>query len=86
MNKKEEILAWKDALIIFDTSVLLDLYFYSKSTRDEIVKSYFEKLQKQLWIPKQVEYEFNENKTSIIRKIRGKYDFFLKSMFKKPFT
>ena len=80
MTEKEEILAWKNALIIFDTSVLLDLYLYSKSTRQEIVKSYFEKLQGRLWIPKQVEFEFNANKATIIQKIRGKYDFLLKDV------
>jgi len=80
MTEKDEILAWKDGIIIFDTSVLLDLYFYSRSTRQEIINSYFEKLQKKLWIPKQVEVEFNANKANIIQKIRGKYNFLFKEV------
>jgi hypothetical protein len=80
MTKKEEILAWKDGLIIFDTSVLLDLYLYSKLTRQEIVTSYFEKFRERLWIPKQVAFEFHANKTNIIQKIRRKYDFLLKDL------
>ncbi|MBK7872027.1 MAG: hypothetical protein IPJ74_15800 [Saprospiraceae bacterium] len=77
MTRKEEILAWKDGLLVFDTSVLLDLYFYSKSTRQEIVKSYFEKLQKKLWISQASKIRIQRKQGTYHKNKIEKYDFLL---------
>ena len=66
-NTREEAI-WKDAIFIFDSSVLLDLYFLPKNTRTEIYNEIFEKIKKRLWIPAHVKYEYLKNRKKIIKK------------------
>lgn len=73
-NEKEMIL-WKDAIIIFDSSALLDLYFSPKSERQKIDQEIFTELKDRLWIPNHVQYEYLKNRENIIKKpIIEKYD------------
>lgn len=80
MKSKPELKAWKKGLVVFDTSVLLDLYFYSRKTRNEVIKSYLDKFEGRLWIPQQVKSEFDENKEKILSKIKDKYKFFVENI------
>ena len=73
-SKKEEEL-WKNAIFIFDSSALLELYFVPKTTRIKIYEEVFKKLSSRLWIPFHVQYEYLKNRENIIRKpISEKYE------------
>lgn len=54
-----------EAVVIFDTSALLDLYYYSDQTRKEIFDKVFVFLKNRLWIPAQVYFEFLKNKSQV---------------------
>lgn len=58
-------LLWKDAIIVLDTNVLLDMYRYSHSTRRDFL-ALFEKIADRLWIPNQVGLEFSMNRPGVI--------------------
>ena len=64
---KEERL-WKDCIFIFDTSALLEFYYYSDHVRIEIFTNIFQKLVNRLWIPQQVEYEYLKNREKVTTK------------------
>ncbi|MDI3292535.1 PIN-like domain-containing protein [Janthinobacterium tructae] len=56
---------WKDALFVFDTNVLLNLYRYQVNTRDELL-AVLDSISDQIWIPYQVGLEFQKNRQSVI--------------------
>lgn len=49
--EKEEL--WKKAVFVFDTNVFLNLYRYSKKTRDALLFAMTE-LKERIWMPYQV--------------------------------
>lgn len=53
---------------MFDTSALLDLYYYSSETRNEIFNKAFNYLKGRLWIPAQVYFEYLKNKSKVSEK------------------
>lgn len=57
-SSKLEDSLWESAIIIFDTSALIELYYYTANTVKEIELSIFKNLNERLWIPSQVEFEF----------------------------
>jgi PIN like domain len=64
---------WQDAIFVLDTNMLLNIYRYSPETRDR----YFEilnRLEKQLWIPYQVIYEYQDNREAVIREQGDAYE------------
>lgn len=63
----------QNGIIIFDTSALLDLYYYSEITRNEIFEKVFGYLKNRLWIPAQVYYEFLKNRDVVSGKPINKY-------------
>lgn len=72
--EKEEKL-WKESIIVFDSSALLDFYFLPKVSRTKIYTEIFEKLLGRLWLPSQVEYEYLKNReSSITNPIIEKYN------------
>lgn len=73
-NDREEKL-WEKAIIVFDSSALLDFYFLPKDARKEIFENHFEKkLKERLWIPFHVYFEYNKNKNGVILKpIKERY-------------
>ncbi|MEC4043142.1 PIN-like domain-containing protein [Myroides odoratimimus] len=75
LTEEKETKIWKDAIIIFDSSALLDLYYSPKSEREKIDNEIFKKLKDRLWLPNHVQYEYLKNRESIIKKpITEKYD------------
>ncbi|SRR5713101_4891393 len=56
---------WKQALFVFDTNVLLNLYRYQSSTRDELL-NVLGQLSGRIWIPHHVALEFQRNRLKII--------------------
>jgi len=59
---------WEEAIFVFDTSFLLELYSISKKERKNIYDEIFNKAKNRLWIPAHVEYEYLKNRDSIITK------------------
>ena len=51
---------WENGTIILDANVLLNLFRYSKNSRNELIKI-LQFYKNRLWIPYQVAYEFLEN-------------------------
>jgi len=56
---------WRDALIVLDTNVLLNLYRLPTTARDELL-GVLELLKDRLWIPHQVALEFQRKRLSVI--------------------
>lgn len=74
-TKERESLLWKNAIFVFDTSALLDFYFYPIESRNQIFEKIFKVLKERLWIPSHVEYEYLKNRESQIEKpISEKYN------------
>ena len=59
---------WDNSLVIFDTNVLLSLYYYSPETRKSIIEM-MKRLKSRLWMPYQVGKEFYMGRVSIIQKL-----------------
>lgn len=56
---------WKQALFVFDTNVLLNLYRYQAATRDELL-NVLGQLTNRVWIPHHVALEFQRNRLKVI--------------------
>lgn len=56
---------WKEALFVFDTNVLLNLYRYQAGTRDELLKI-LEQLSSRIRVPHHVALEFQRNRLKVI--------------------
>lgn len=63
---------WNEAIFIFDTNVLLDLFRYSPNTRKELL-DILEKLDDRIWIPHQFFYEYHRNKMTVHYTIADAY-------------
>lgn len=61
------------ATIVFDTSALLDMYYFSDETRAEIFAKVFVYLKDRLWIPAQVYFEYLKNKSVVANKPINSY-------------
>lgn len=64
-DKVQQIL--KSGIIVFDTSALLDLYYYSFDTQNEIFRNVFKYLSNRLWIPSQVYFEYLKNRKKSLK-------------------
>lgn len=56
---------WKNAIFVFDTNVLLNLYRYQTSTCEELL-SVLAQLSERIWIPHHVALEFQRNRLKVI--------------------
>lgn len=73
-DEKEKTM-WTNAIFIFDSSALLDVYFLPNTARAKIYSDVFERLPDRLWIPSHVNYEYLKNREKIIEKpIPEKYN------------
>lgn len=70
-DKVQQIL--KSGIIVFDTSALLDLYYYSFDTQNEIFRNVFKYLSNRLWIPSQVYFEYLKNRKKVSEKPISSY-------------
>ncbi len=68
LTEDREDKLWKDAIFVFDTSFLLNLYEFSKTQRKDIYENIFEKIKDRLWIPAHVQYEYLKNREAVISK------------------
>ena len=53
---------WETGAIVLDANILLDLYRYSPTSRDEIL-DVLEQYKKQLWLPYQAAEEYHRNRS-----------------------
>ena len=70
---------WSDAIFIFDTNVLLDLYSYPEDLR-KVYFSVLSKLEDRLWIPYQVGLEFHRNRFERIKQENKRVSDLLKTI------
>lgn len=64
-SKVDHAEAWKTATFVFDTNVLLNLYRYQESTREELL-NVISQLEHRIWIPHHVALEFQRNRLTVI--------------------
>lgn len=74
LNEETKEKIFSEGLVFFDTSVLLDFYFYSDDTIQGIFTNVFPHLEDRLWITDQVNFEFAKNKSKVLLKPIVKYD------------
>jgi hypothetical protein len=72
-EEKETDDIWTEAIIAFDANTLLNLYRYSKSTRNDFLKTLNE-YSERLWLPYQAGYEFHNNRISVIKSQEQTYN------------
>jgi PIN like domain len=64
---------WEDAVFVFDTNFLLDLYRVSRSTVEDFLKI-LEYLQNRIWLPYQVADEFFRRREEVINSEAASFD------------
>jgi len=64
---------WSECTFVFDTNVLLNLYRYKISTRDELLKI-FNGIKDRIWIPHQVALEYHDERLNVIKSLMAAYD------------
>ncbi len=65
LNKERRKNILEEGIIIFDTSVLLQLYNYSADTQKYILEKIFDLFNGRLWIPAQVKFEYLKNRERV---------------------
>ena len=68
---------WENAVFVFDTNILLNLYRYSEETSDKFLET-ITGFKDRVWLPYQVGFEFNRNRLTVISDQRKLYDDFEK--------
>lgn len=73
MTAVREKVLWQNALFVFDTSAIGDMYFLTPTAKDKMV-DILKHFQKRCWIPAQVMYEYDKNREKFIKNpIKEKY-------------
>jgi PIN like domain len=78
-NDEEFSKLWSEAIFIFDTNVLLNLYSYPEEVRD-VFLSVLSKLESRLWVPYQVGLEFHRNRFARIKQSNQRVEKLLKTI------
>ena len=63
---------WETAVFVFYANVLLNLYRYQSSTRDDLIKV-LKKLSDRIWIPYHVGLEFGRNRLNVIAEQKKRF-------------
>ncbi|WP_026523076.1 PIN domain-containing protein [Butyrivibrio sp. VCB2001] len=77
-NKEKQEL-WNNAVFVFDTNVLLNLYRYSAKTRNSLLEA-LATFKDRIWIPYQVAYEYMSERCDVIYETVHRYDQFKKEI------
>ena len=72
LTKEELDSLWGNAIFVFDTNVLLNLYRYQSSTRDSLL-AVIDRLTDRVWIPYHVGLEFQRNRLKVIAAQHKRY-------------
>lgn len=70
VEEKEDL--WNNSIFVFDTNVLLQLYKYSKTTREDMIKA-LQLLGDKIWIPNHVAYEYLKNRDIKIYEAKSRF-------------
>jgi len=70
---------WRTGIFALDANILLNMYRYSDSTRDDFIKI-FDSIQDRIWIPHQAAFEYLKNRPNVIGKQEKSYDEMIKSL------
>ncbi|WP_426453826.1 PIN-like domain-containing protein [Paenibacillus sp. S-38] len=73
---------WNECIFVFDANVLLNLYRYSKETKEDLL-SIFKNQQNKIWIPHQVALEFHFNRPNVIQDQSDSYGSILSTLNRK---
>jgi hypothetical protein len=73
LSEEEYKALWQEAVFVFDTNVLLNIYRYADSTREDLFRV-LEALGERIWVPHHVAKEFYANRIKIILEQRSKYE------------
>ncbi|OCA97889.1 PIN-like domain-containing protein [Clostridium beijerinckii] len=71
---KHEKEFFQNAIIVFDTSALLQFYYYSDNSRKNIYDNLSNKFSSRLWISSQVYFEFLRNRKNVLLKPIKSYE------------
>ena len=63
---------WKDSIIVFDASAILNLYFYSERTTQTFL-AVMELLKDRVWLPHQAGLEYQRNRLGVLAKVAKGY-------------
>lgn len=64
---------WDTSLFVFDSNILLNLYRYSDTTRNEFLRI-LERIKKRVWLPHRAAEEYLNNRLSVIDQQEKSYD------------
>lgn len=64
---------WENCLFVLDANVLLNIYRFTPSTRDDFIKV-LEKISNRLWVPYQAALEYQMNRLDVINQQVKAYD------------
>ncbi len=73
ISDKEEKELFETGHVVFDSSALLSFYGYTEKISGKYFNKVFKALDKRLWLPAQVIYEFEKNREKVINKPKGDY-------------
>lgn len=65
LTSEEKTEIWKNAIFVFDTNILLNLYRYTSKTRKQLFEALY-KLRNRIWIPAHVVDEFWKDREKVI--------------------
>lgn len=65
LSESEKKSLWENAIFVFDTNTLLELYRIPRSSAYSIIEA-IERISDRIWLPKQVALEFGKNRYSVI--------------------
>jgi hypothetical protein len=72
-SEKELAKIWKTCTFVLDANVLLNLYRYPKSAREDLLRV-FKRVSSRLWIPHQAALEYQRNRLDIIAEQVQRFD------------
>lgn len=73
LSEEEKKRIWSNAIFVFDTNVFLNLYRYSKKTREQLFKA-FKELNGRIWMPNHVAHEFMKDRYLVILEAITRYE------------
>ena len=73
ITEKQEKNLFKNGHVVFDSSALLSFYGYTEKISGKYFNKVFKALDRRLWLPAQVIYEFEKNREKVINKPKGDY-------------
>jgi hypothetical protein len=74
LSKETEEEIWSNAMFIFDTSSLLNIYKLSEDACDDFFESIIKSLKNRIWMPYYVFFEFNKNRYKPINETISLYN------------